>query len=238
MILSIDLDYILEPCIQLYNDMISGSLENMESQWIQILKARDLERHLSINNDNLNFIIKVLEESTKYVDHVYYSIDHSNIISALGDEIKINNNLKLPTNFINIDHHHDICYSDLSERDVIMFNLVQCNNWVLFLNKFKSIDQYQWIGNENSGEYEGTKPIGLKESKFITKENFDFDCLKECEMLFVTSSDPWIPPMMHEYIIAIQAKLVQLFGDKITYYFNNFETEKKKQEFESILYNR
>ena len=120
----------------------------------------------------------------------------------------------------------------------MMFNLVQCNNWILFLNKFRSIDQYKWVGNENSGEYEGTNPIGIKESHFMTKEDFDFECLKDCEMIFVTSSDPWIPPMFHEYIIAIQAKLIQLFGENITYYFNNFETEKKKQEFEAILFNR
>ena len=61
-ILSIDMDYILSPCINIYNDLVVANLPP-ENIWETVSKLRDADKHISYDNENLHYIFNVFSNA-------------------------------------------------------------------------------------------------------------------------------------------------------------------------------
>ena len=213
MILSIDLDIIMEPCIQLYNrDVKPGEVGLRHSNWDTLYKTLDLKRHLSINKDNLDFIFSCLTKLSKRLDHVYVGNDHSCIINAINQEYT-QHGLKIPVDIVNIDHHHDIAYSLEQEDMCLKYGEASCSSWVFYLNLCKAVNSYIWVNNPNSELYKGTTQI---DGGFVSIDKFKF-IESDYDMLFFTPSLPWIPLEYDDVYLKVLTCMESLWKNKINY---------------------
>ena len=60
-ILSIDLDYILAPCINLYNDFVFAS-NPPQKIWDNLNSLRNIDNHISYDDENLKLLVGDTEE--------------------------------------------------------------------------------------------------------------------------------------------------------------------------------
>jgi len=213
-ILSIDLDFILEPCINLYNDLINNKIPK-QKVWNDIEKKRSISRHIQYDLNRLNFIKELFNFNCPY----YFGNDHSSIINAIAK----NNDLIFPLNIYNIDHHHDIHYNKEQEDDCFLLNIAECGNWVGYLNAHDIINKYYWIRNENSSDFMGdrlTAPV-IEELYF---NNYTIESLlnKKFSMVYITSSWQFFAPQLEKMLIEIFNELLQkqpntyLFGNEVS----------------------
>lgn len=197
-ILSIDLDIIFEPCIQLYNQDINDAPKGRI--WDMLYNVKDIERHLSFNTSIYQSLFSNLQNMKNYenIKGIYVGENHSSIIK-MCDSIYKENNSKF--NVINIDHHHDICYSPNQHEDAYVYNTCGCGSWVIYLESKNVLSQYTWLGNYNSKEYD-CHPLKVP----YYKEKFEMcldelpEILKDIDYLYITTSDKWCPPKFRSVI--------------------------------------
>ena len=87
-ILSIDMDYILAPCINLYNDMVLAS-NSPEKVWENINNLRNIDKHISYDNENLQYIFNVFTSALsklKDKSNVTFATNHDAILFELGSQ--------------------------------------------------------------------------------------------------------------------------------------------------------
>ena len=228
MVLSIDLDFILKPCIQLYNDKIHASSENLQAMWEDIIKERDLERFLSVDSENLEYIKNLIKSCAEQQPYVYFSDDHGSILSAINDEI-LAERMDYPIDVVNIDHHHDVYYNGNNGKDLVdKYDEADCSNWVYFLMKKRILAKYFWVRNENSIDHIGGERI-LK----MYKQDFDLEKTedKKVDLLFITSSLPWFPPKFKEYYFSIIKLVLNNWEDsKINFLTKTFQQDRRFKE--------
>lgn len=97
-VLTIDFDVIMWPSIELYNNMVDGTIDNLieiekDIPLIQYANA-DLQTYYKLTN----YLLKAKEKKIQ--------------IEFIDTHEKILNYIKKPCNLINIDHHHDLGYND------------------------------------------------------------------------------------------------------------------------------
>ena len=228
MVLSIDLDFILKSCIQLYDDMIDSRLENYQKMWRDIIKERDLERFLSIDSENFEYIKNLIKKCVEQHPPVYISDDHSSILTAINDEI-LTGRMDYPFDVVNIDHHHDVYYNKNNGKDLVnLYDEADCSNWVYFLMKKRILAKYFWVRNENSIDHIGGERI-LK----MYKQDFDLDTTddKKVDLLFITSSLSWFPPKFKEYYFSIIKLVLNNWEDeKINFLNQTFQQDRRWKE--------
>ena len=76
-ILSIDLDILFEPCIQLYNQDINDAPKGRI--WDMLYKVKDIERHLSFNTSIYQCLSSNLQDLDNYknIKRIYIGENHS-----------------------------------------------------------------------------------------------------------------------------------------------------------------
>lgn len=231
MILTINLNYIFEPCINLYAHLIQELPSSRQMMWDSINKQLDLPRHLSINQENLSFIKDVLSYASKHATRAAYADNHSAILTALGDEFGYNQKI-LPNNVINIDHFHDIGTTIEQTNAILMYDDADATSWVSYLYKYDGIKQYTWIGNANSHFISEEEQNVIPNYCQITKENFDYSLLDNCDFIFVSGASSWVPPQYDNYLIEIQQLLIELFdAQNLKFYSDTFNQAKQYQNF-------
>ena len=203
-ILSIDIDYIMFPCIKLYNDMSSGG-ENPTVIWDNIEHHRGVDdKFLSYDPESLTNIFKLLKDintcATKPIKKIAI-IEHHNIIDILNKDEKLEHESLIEGttesykyNIVNIDFHHDIMYRPQDRNNIINFNKYNCSNWVGYLILKDKIENYTWVKAPNSdlyshdldGKYDiKFNTLSMRES--ITEYNNNF------EYIFLCLSPQWFP---------------------------------------------
>jgi len=114
-VLSIDLDYIMGPCIELYQQLFFDG--NPSTRWQHLFKYSDFtENHLYIDQEAIIYCYDVFLKSLKNNPNVTFGYDHDHILYDLEDKENID--------LINIDHHDDVTSFDI-HYDGINFELNQ-----------------------------------------------------------------------------------------------------------------
>ena len=230
MVLSIDLDFILEPCIQLYNDLINSDCPNQNIMWEDIMKRRDLSRHLSVNTENWKFICDLIQRLSGKCNF-YIGYDHSSLLTAIDQEIK--NGLRIPFNVVNIDHHHDILYKEYDKILADKYKDANCANWAYFLGRMNLLNNYFWIKNPNSELYNKEEYGDFQYTIFHTldKEQFDYDSLKDIDFVFITSSTPWFPrEFLNYHYSMIKLVLEKNSEEKVFFLSKSFSAEREERK--------
>ena len=220
-VLSVDIDYIMGPCIQLYNDMcgIIDTRLPIEEFWCKVQKERYLSKFLSYDPNSLNFItdliFKVCDEIPS--ENIYIGKEHDAILTFLcGDEKKKDEVF----NVFNIDHHHDLFYGLTQRDEVERFNYASLSNWVWYLFINKKLRDYYWINNESS-DIESLDPIATlhpnfeKINYFTYRKNELFTQIK-FDYLFLCKSEKFFPIRFYN----IFDDLVEKIGEKKNTVFN------------------
>lgn len=184
-ILSIDFDYIMYPCIKLYNNLCDGK-ENPTVTWNMIEQERGVEKFLCYDANALMEIAKVIKRNIKNGAKLIPINDHDEIIQYLENE----KNIEL----LNIDYHHDIIYHSEDINSLADFGKYDCGNWVGYLQLNNFLKEYTWLKAPSSSlctidlpnfQY---KTLGLKDFNSITD---DYDCV------FFCLSPQWVPYKYH-----------------------------------------
>lgn len=174
-IVTIDFDIIMQPSINLYNELTDkGWNELLSHPEMQLLRA-NMESYRKLSN----YIFKCF--SNMHYENIFFIEDHSQTISLITE----------PCNLINIDHHHDTGYESKSIKTVLSNN-IDDGNWVSWLYQQKLIQKYIWIKNNNSEEELFNKNI--ESSNIIEFQKYNLNSLIIPDKLIICFSIPWVPP--------------------------------------------
>jgi len=192
-VLSVDMDFVMKPIINAYNSFTGSN--NPDAFWDNMNQIRDLDKLATIDENNFKYIIKIITKALQNKDvNIIFAEHHDYILEQLTENITKDTKYKL----INIDHHHDIYYGDNQMRDVDRYDLPGVGSWVWYLDKYKLLNRYTWIGNDNSYEFEG-KPLEAPYFEFRDMVDLEILKLERVDYLFICKSRGWIPPMFYKY---------------------------------------
>ena len=208
-ILSIDFDYIMFPCINLYNDITSGG-ENATVIWEMLKRERGISDEFLLYDPKayraIIKLIKTIKDKDKNIELISIT-EHDELVSeiALGDETKYD--------LVNIDFHHDIMYRPTDRKNLKNFGTYNCSNWVGYLMLNNKINSYTWIKAPNSSLYDhkldGTYDIKFETESIRAIEDLDTFLSNHCfDKIFLCFSPQWVPyKYKHLYDL-----IIDLFG--------------------------
>jgi hypothetical protein len=240
-VLSIDLDYIMGPVIELYQGIKWN--DNPLIRWKLLYNSSDFkESHFYIDQSALLFCYEIFLKSIKKSKNVFFGYDHDSILYKISEL----DNLDI----INIDHHDDIFHVSFSdeinnnesnsgraalrmEYDMII-NCEHVNegNWGAWLYSRKKLNSFTWIHNETSRNVDRLPFIeelmGNKFSHYLQNE-YSFDDY-EFDYVFVCFSPQYIPQNHWHYFTMFMmayeqctGKKVDLISDKKFEIYKNYE---------------
>lgn len=179
--LTIDFDIIMAPTIETYNALASSEVNG----WALIVEKNPL---LGLSYPSIEIFNKIIDYFKFLHDQGFSGQDihiienHHEIVPLIKEEI----------NLINVDHHHDIAYSD---DDALNIKDLNCGNWVKFLKDNDLIHSYYWINDSNSrGPWVGNcekiinKQISIETTSLINLLKYD-----SIDKVIICFSAPWIP---------------------------------------------
>ena len=105
MVLSIDFDYIMAPCIQEYNNNINSNNIFAERKYT----FSNLKCDFGYDKEKLDWLKSLIKQLDPNRTKAYVINDHSEVVTALTNEYNLND-YNPPYQIINIDHHHDLGY--------------------------------------------------------------------------------------------------------------------------------
>lgn len=181
-ILSIDFDWIMEPCIEFYNDKATQSIALDE-----LLK---LSPNIYIKPDYQKFSTLVtyatnIAQTLPNAKNVYFGVNHQEIISAIENIWDIKDK---SYHIYNIDHHHDCGYGVTTLQEINKQGLT-CGNWLAYCKNLKS---YTWINNKNS-HIEMPDEVFQKLSKYTFSSDINIINYINFDYIFVCASPGWVP---------------------------------------------
>lgn len=199
-VLSIDMDYIMNPTIGLYNDWVSfGEYKTMKPEefWQALYKKIDMEPHLEYDKEALLYIVKTFSRAIASLpkDAIYFSLEHDGILNFLcADEKKIGETYEI----YNIDHHHDIYYGQEQKDLIDRFDYTDPANWVYYLGKNKKIEEYHWLRGSNSVPFELEGVLDLYFPIDMETPKEEIDNIK-FDYVFVCCSKFFYPPKFTQF---------------------------------------
>lgn len=212
-ILSIDFDYIMFPCIKLYND-ISSKEKCPADTWNAIEKVRGInDNFLSYDPASYIKIAELIQYTIETNNAQLISInDHQEIVDILKKEEDYDSSVY---DIVNIDFHHDIMYQSGDKAAIKSFDKYKCSNWVGYLMLKDKIHRYTWIKSPNSDLYDHSLD-GNNDIKFYTESSRYLDHIKAMvsdhpfTQIFFCLSPQWVPYKYHH----LYDLIVKLFGPK------------------------
>ena len=198
-VLSIDLDYIAEPYIQLYWDTTIGF--SVEQRWDNVFSSPAFSsNNFDINPDNVIYALDIFSRSLAKCKNVAFGITHDSILFELEDKDNLN--------IVNIDHHHDIMYPPEHLAD-LKYDIVYEGDWIEYLHKKSKMEKYVWIRNENSYHLHINCPTTLDWSTYL-KTEYQYEMVPD--LIFVCLSPAYIPKF-HWFYFKIFMNLYKAFYD-------------------------
>jgi len=228
-VLSVDMDYILSPCINLYNDMVK--LMNRDKMWDNINEVREVDKHLSYDEEKLKYIFKtIMNAVVKNKDaKVVLADNHDAILFELSKEKYIEGKV----NVYNIDHHHDINYNGGQIRDVDVYDSPSICNWIWYLDKYEIVNEYHWIRNNNSDTYKGPKLKGnySEYNKMLNVNEIAYD------VIFICNSPQWLPKKYDHFFEMLKTSIELITNKTIEIESRNYVTMSKGKTLATIKEN-
>jgi len=232
-VLSIDLDYIMKPSIEVYNNIFFN--DNPTLRWEKIFENVDFkESHFFIDQSNLLFCYNTFLKALKNCSDVSFGYEHDSILFSISefDNIEI----------VNIDHHDDIFGGDYVEElsleealkkeyyEILKHNRVHEGNWGAWLAGNNKLRSFIWIGNDNSGnktrnEYNGQI---IKDYQNIERENYKFNDYN-FDHIFVCLSPQYVPKNHWHYFSMFISVFEEFTGKHAKIYTHKFETAIRHQ---------
>ena len=176
-IVTIDFDIIMRPSIESYNYFINEEgcgIDQLEQEFVHF---QSCQADLSIYKLLTDFILNV--ESEK----IFFISSHKDILQFVNDSIDL----------INIDHHHDLGYSNESYSEVFE---ISCGNWVEQLYREDKLKSYTWIHNQNSLPLIGDQ-AKIDNDLILSDEDemkkYLNNLAQHTDSLIICSSFPWVP---------------------------------------------
>lgn len=201
-ILTIDFDIIMYPCLQIYNDFVSGDANPTES-WEFLKRERGIEPFIRYDANTLNMIGKIIKTQIDKGATLFSYKEHQEVV----DRLKTNDSYESDIYSItNIDFHHDIWYRPDDKNILINFDDYNCSNWLGYLLLKEKIKDISWYKAHNSAlffdrEYDKEIPLQLyrlDEMQELLEQQFD-------EVYFILSPQ-WVPyefQHLYDLIIAL-----------------------------------
>lgn len=212
-VLSIDLDYIMEPSIEKYQLSCIFQHNNPEVRWSNFFQFSGVtSNNLDINVSNLMYCYKVFLQAIKNSKSVSFGYDHDAILFSIEGYEDID--------LIHIDHHDDFLAghfdgrTDLEYKKIIENNLVDEGNWIAWLSVKNKLKEFVWISNENSRNKtrNGFIKSVFPNYKCVTKEVFKFPTF-EFDHVFVCLSPQYISPKHWHYFSMFMMAYEQITGN-------------------------
>ena len=148
-ILTIDVDFIAEKYLDVLSELVGGKIT--ENYWNTILDVSGVESTKIVENKhNVMFIIKYFLQSIKKTNNVVFGYYHDSILNHI--DVKSDEKLFI----VNIDHHHDISYSQKLSVQGLNYGECSESNWLVPIEN--KIEKYVWIKNKNSQIFDGQTP--------------------------------------------------------------------------------
>jgi len=234
-VLTIDLDYIMAPWIEVYQEhgVEPGSSRdgNPIKHWDHMFYSTQFrEQMFYIDQANLLFCFDTFLKAIKNCQNVSFGYDHDAI---LYDIAKFDN-----IDLINIDHHDDFFHGSqdsdnlTTEEDMYVeledldkYDSVNEGSWGAWLHLNGKLNSFTWIKNPNSANQvrdQYTKQIAnfksiLKEDyKF---ENYDFD------HIFICLSPDYIPRCHWHYFTMFINAFEEFTGKNAIIHTSKFEID-------------
>ena len=238
-VLSIDLDYIMSPSIEIYNNLVYDY--NPSTRWRNILDHTAIrDNHIYIDQGNLLFCFDTFLKALQNCNSVSFGYEHDSILF----DIKHFSNIDL----INIDHHDDVFCADYRQDfdfetalqkeyfEICNANRVHDGNWIAWLASQKKINSYTWIGNKNSS----CKSKNFFNKKIVPnylnveRDNYKFDDYK-FDHIYVCLSPQYIPKHHWHYFSMFMQVYEQLSGKDAIIQNQKHETLFRHQEIDKIM---
>ena len=176
---TIDFDIIMRPSIESYNYFINEDGDSIDQLEQEFVHFQNCQADLSIYKLLTDFILNV--ESEK----IFFISSHKDILQFVNESVDL----------INIDHHHDLGYSNESYSETFE---ISCGNWVEQLYRENKIKSYTWIHNPNSFLLMGDQ-ARIDNDLIISDENemkkYLNNLAQHTDSLIICSSFPWVPSM-------------------------------------------
>ncbi len=176
-IVTIDFDIIMRPSIESYNYFINEDGDSIDQLEQEFVHFQNCQADLSIYKLLTDFILNV--ESEK----IFFISSHKDILQFVNESVDL----------INIDHHHDLGYSNESYSEVFE---ISCGNWVEQLYREDKLKSYTWIHNQNSLPLIGDQ-AKIDNDLILSDENemkkYLNNLAQHTDSLIICSSFPWVP---------------------------------------------
>ena len=238
-VLSIDLDYIMAPSIQIYEGFAYDC--NSTTRWNQLFDISDFtESHLVIDQGNLLYCFDTFLQALNHCDSISFGYDHDAILFDIEDKSNID--------LINIDHHDDIIeahfnrpnisFDEALERNyeqICNANRVNEGTWGAWLAIQGKLNSYTWIGNHNS-QCKNKNAFNSRivpNYRNVERDNYKFDDYK-FDQIFVCLSPQYIPKN-HWHYFSMFMKACEHSGKKAAFHNKKFEIKFRYSEVEKVL---
>lgn len=200
-ILTIDFDIIMNPSIELYNDLIGDNkgIDKIIKQYplLEYTLTADLFIYEALTRE----IIKLFK--TLPYEKINFITDHQTLINCVKEYDVFT--------LYNIDHHHDIGYNRITPISKI--TRPENGNWVKWLKDNNKLNEYYWICNNNS-----SMPLGGLSKLYLTDsieiKDFDFNSLKNIDKLIICNSPQWVPPNLQALFITWVGIAEEYYGEE------------------------
>lgn len=168
-ILSIDFNYIMYPCIKLYNSMCVEK-ENSTVIWKNIESALEIDKFLCYDTDSLRAIAKIIKSNVESGAEFIPIQEHNEIIKHLENKLDEIDALDV----FNIDFYHDIYYHEEDFTNIKYFGACDSHSWVgnlIYNEKFGDIlKSYRWLKAPNSSIFPGELPERVSFEMLMRKD--------------------------------------------------------------------
>ena len=218
-VLSIDLDYIMGPTIEIYNSAEFHS--NPVLRWENFFKRTDFdENSFFIDQGALIYCYDLFLKSLKNNPTVVFGYEHDQILYQIGNLENID--------LINIDHHDDVMHGGGSKdlmaeyKNLCKYDEVCEGNWIAWLHSKGQLNSAVWICNKNSSNLGRNRfnqdLLGDKYSTF-TRDAYDFDDYN-FDHVFICLSPQYMPPRYWHYFTMFMIVYEEITGNDINFITN------------------
>ena len=207
-VLSIDMDYVMAPTIQLYNHYVDRIYHDIVEEfgekdggywgtknktfWEWMNDDLFCDKYLVFDQTKYQNIVNLLRNKVQQIpdSNIYFGKEHDAILTFLcGDDKKCDFNY----NVYNVDHHHDIYYDERARDNIERFAFAGLAEWVWYLFDFGRLNSYHWISNVESEKFayniDGIDAFNtLHDTENVTDlEDINFD------YIFICKSEYYLP---------------------------------------------
>ncbi len=184
-VLSVDFDWIMQPCIEAYNHISQEERMGPLRVWEKIHNIiPGLNPECDLNKFQSLYFFLLEKSKFLKVEDIFIGMNHDQIYGFLHES-------SCELNIYNIDHHHDMGYPR-DENDDRAYEDLSVANWAYYIEKEQKLSSYTWIHNNNSVQ---PSPIVIDKFKNYSHST-DLDVLENIQFdkIFVCASWEWVPP--------------------------------------------